>query len=216
MSDRSPTTTCIAGHEPCGEVVETASGSKLAVGDRVVVYHIVGCGHCRNCRAGSYITCSAAFPDKLAYGYQRDGGHADYLLAEEQSCLPLPEELSFLDGACIACGFGTAYEAILRAEVSGRDAVLITGLGPVGLAAALLAKAMGAERVIGMDVGLERVDLARSLRAVDDAILGDGGESAVIDQVLQITGGRGCEVAVDCSGAGAARAVALRASRENA
>jgi len=67
----------IAGHEPCGEVVEASSGSRLAVGDRVVVYHIVGCGRCRDCRAGSYITCSASYPDKLAYGYQRDGGHAD-------------------------------------------------------------------------------------------------------------------------------------------
>jgi len=206
----------IAGHEPCGQVVETVSGSKFSVGDRVVVYHIVGCGHCRNCRAGSYITCSATFPDKLAYGYQRDGGHADYLLAEEQSCLPLPDELSFLDGACVACGFGTAYEAILRAEVSGRDAVLVTGLGPVGLAAALLAKAMGAERVIGMDIGAARVDLARSLNAVDDAIMGDGDVSAVVDQVLGMTGGRGCEVAVDCSGSSAARAVALRSSRADA
>jgi threonine dehydrogenase-like Zn-dependent dehydrogenase len=205
----------IAGHEPCGEVVEAPTGSKFAAGDRVVVYHIVGCGHCRECRAGSYITCSAGFPDKLAYGYQRDGGHADYLLAEEQSCLPLPDELSFLDGACVACGFGTAYEAILRAEVSGRDAVLVTGLGPVGLAAALLAKAMGAETVIGMDVGSARVELARSLDAVDHAVTGDGGGDAVIDQVLQLTGGRGCEVAVDCSGAAAARAVALRASRAN-
>jgi threonine dehydrogenase-like Zn-dependent dehydrogenase len=206
----------IAGHEPCGEVVEAAPGSRLAVGDRVVVYHIVGCGHCRECRAGSYITCSAGFPDKLAYGYQRDGGHADYLLAEEQSCLPLPDELSFLDGACVACGFGTAYEAILRPEVSGWDTVLVTGLGPVGLAAALLAKAMGAQRVVGMDIGPARVDLARSLQAVDDAIVGDGGESAVIDRVLEITGGRGSEVAVDCSGSAAARAVALRASRANA
>ena len=205
----------IAGHEPCGEVVEVAPGGRFAVGDRVVVYHIVGCGHCRECRAGSFITCSATFPDKLAYGYQRDGGHADFLLAEEQSCLPLPAELSYLDGACVACGFGTAYEAILRAEVSGRDAVLVTGLGPVGLAAGLLAKAMGAHLVIGLDVGKARVDLARSVQAVDEGILGDSGEEAAIEQVLQVTGGRGCEVAVDCSGAAAARAVALRASRAN-
>ncbi len=203
----------IAGHEPCGEVVEAPAGSRLSLGDRVVVYHIVGCGRCRDCRAGSYITCSASYPDKLAYGYQRDGGHADYLLAEEQSCLPLPDELSFVDGACVACGFGTAYEAILRAQVSGRDTVLVTGLGPVGLAAGLLAKAMGAHRVIGLDVGAPRTGLALSLGAVDDAILADGDGPGLVDQVLQLTAGRGCEVAVDCSGASAARIVALRASR---
>jgi threonine dehydrogenase-like Zn-dependent dehydrogenase len=203
----------IAGHEPCGEVVEAPHGSRLAIGDRVVVYHIVGCGRCRDCRAGSYITCSASYPDKLAYGYQRDGGHADYLLAEEQSCLPLPDELSFVDGACVACGFGTAYEAILRAQVCGRDAVLVTGLGPVGLAAGLLAKAMGADRVIGTDVSPARMALARSVQAVDDVVPGDGGGDGVVDQVLQLTRGRGCEVAVDCSGSAAARTVALRASR---
>ena len=206
----------IAGHEPCGQVVETVSGSKFSVGDRVVVYHIVGCGHCRNCRAGSYITCSATFPDKLAYGYQRDGGHADYLLAEEQS-VPAAARRALLPRRRLRC---VRVRHRLRGNPAGggvgRDAVLVTGLGPVGLAAALLAKAMGAERVIGMDVGPSRVDLARSLHAVDDAILGDGDGSEVVDQVLEMTGGRGCEVAVDCSGASAARAVALRSARENA
>jgi threonine dehydrogenase-like Zn-dependent dehydrogenase len=205
----------IAGHEPCGEVVEAPSGSRLRVGDRVVVYHIIGCGRCRDCRAGSYITCSASFPDKLAYGYQRDGGHADYLLAVEQSCLPLPDELSFVDGACVACGFGTAYEALVRAEVSGREAVLVTGLGPVGLAVGLLAKAMGAEHVIGMNRRPERVDLAKTLGAIDDGVLGDADPEAVVHQVLGLTHGRGCEVAVDCTGAAVPRAVAVRATRSD-
>jgi threonine dehydrogenase-like Zn-dependent dehydrogenase len=203
----------IAGHEPCGEVVEVPAGGRLREGDRVVVYHIVGCGRCPDCRAGSYITCSATFPEKLAYGYQRDGGHADYLLAEEQSCVPLPDGLSFVDGACVACGFGTAYEAVRRAGVSGLDAVLVTGLGPVGLAAGLLAKGLGAEQVIGTDISAERVELARSLGAVDEGVVGGSDGDAVVDQIRQLTAGRGCEVAVDCSGSAAARAVALRASR---
>src|ERR671913_122773 len=163
----------IAGHEPCGEVVEASPGGRLRTGDRVVVYHIVGCLRCRACRAGSYITCEATFPVKVAYGYQRDGGHAEYLLAEEQSCLPLPDELSFVDGACVACGFGTAYEAVVRAEICGRDAVLVTGLGPVGMAAGLLAKAMGAERVIGYNRSPTRSDLARTLGAVEHLVRWD-------------------------------------------
>jgi D-arabinose 1-dehydrogenase-like Zn-dependent alcohol dehydrogenase len=73
--------------------------------------------------------------DRAAYGWQRDGGHAEYLLAEESTCIQLPDELSYLDGACVACGFSTAYEALRRAGVSGADAVLVTGMGPVGLAA---------------------------------------------------------------------------------
>ncbi len=203
----------IAGHEPCGEVLETHPGSRLQPGDRVVVYHIVGCLRCRACRAGSYITCEASFPDKFAYGYQRDGGHAEYLLAEEQSCVPLPDELSFVDGAAVACGFGTAYEAIARAEINGRDAVLITGLGPVGLAAGLLAKAMGAEHVIGYNRSPKRSELATTLGAVDEVVTPGSSPDEVVEQVMQLTKGRGVEVAVDCSGTGLLRGAGLRSTR---
>ena len=71
-----------------------------------------------------------------AYGWQRDGGHADFLLAEARTLLRFPDELTYADGPLVACGFGTAYQVILRAGVSGRDRVLVAGLGPVGLAAA--------------------------------------------------------------------------------
>lgn len=201
----------IAGHEPCGEIVEVGPGThRFGVGDRVIVYHIVGCGTCRDCHAGSFITCTASAPAKIAYGYGRDGGHADYLLAEEASCVALPDELSYVDGACVACGFGTAYEALVRADVSGRDAVLITGLGPVGVAAGLLAQAMGARTVLGLDRNPDRVGLATSLGAIDAGV--DSGQD-VLEQVLDRTGGRGCEVSVDCSGAAPARLLALRSTR---
>ncbi|HEV3498497.1 MAG TPA: alcohol dehydrogenase catalytic domain-containing protein [Actinomycetes bacterium] len=140
----------VAGHEPCGEIVATGPGiRRFQEGDRVALYHIAGCGLCPDCRAGYMISCTS--PLRAAYGWQRDGGHADYLLAEESTCVPLPDELSWVDGACVACGFGTAYQALRRAGVSGRDAVLVVGLGPVGLAAGQLARALGATMVIGTD-----------------------------------------------------------------
>lgn len=121
----------ICGHEPAGEVVAVGPGvRRLAPGDRVVVYHIAGCGLCEECRHGYMIGCHGS--TRAAYGWQRDGGHADYLLAEEMTCLRLPDELTFVDGACVACGFGTAYEALCRVGVNGRDAVLVTGLAPSG------------------------------------------------------------------------------------
>ena len=61
------------------------------------------------------------------------------MLADERTLLPLPEPLTYEDGALVACGFGTAWQGILRADVSGRDQVLVTGLGPVGLATLMLA-----------------------------------------------------------------------------
>lgn len=126
----------IAGHEPCGQIVQAGPGCKrLGAGDRVLLYHISGCGVCPDCRAGYMISCTS--PARAAYGWQRDGGHADYLLAEETTCIGLPEDLSYVDGALVACGFGTAYEPLQRVGLSGRDRVLITGMGPVGLAAGL-------------------------------------------------------------------------------
>ncbi|HET7305351.1 MAG TPA: zinc-binding dehydrogenase [Segeticoccus sp.] len=199
----------VAGHEPAGEVVEVGPGCRrLSVGDRATVYHIVGCGLCDECRHGYEIGCTD--PARAAYGWQRDGGHAEYLLAEERSCLPLPEELSLVDGALVSCGFGTAYEALLRLDVSGRDQLLVTGLGPVGLAAAMMGRAMGAGPVIGTDVSPERRRLAVELGLVDHALPAD--EQAV-DVVRELTGGRGCSTTLDASGSAAARATALAATR---
>ena len=123
----------IAGHEPCGQVVAVGPGCRrLSEGDRVVVYHIAGCGVCEECRHGYIIGCTS--PLRAAHGWQRDGGHAEFLLAEEATSILLPNELSYVDGALVSCGFGTAYEGLLRLELSGQDTLLVTGLGPVGLA----------------------------------------------------------------------------------
>ena len=113
----------IAGHEPCGQVVAVGPGSRrLSVGDRVVVYHIAGCGVCEECRHGYMIGCTSPF--RAAHGWQRDGGHAEFLLADEATCILLPDELSYVDGALVSCGFGTAYEGLLRLRLSYADADL--------------------------------------------------------------------------------------------
>ena len=73
----------VAGHEPSGTVVQTGPGCRrFGLGDRVIVYHIAGCGLCDNCRSGYMISCTS--PNNASYGWQRDGGHAEYLLAESR------------------------------------------------------------------------------------------------------------------------------------
>jgi threonine dehydrogenase-like Zn-dependent dehydrogenase len=199
----------IAGHEPCGQVVATGPGCRrLNDGDRVVVYHISGCGVCEECRSGYMIGCTS--PLRAAYGWQRDGGHAEYLLADEATCIPLRGELSYVDGALVSCGFGTAYEGLLRLDVSGQHRLLITGLGPVGLAAAMLGRALGAGPVIGVDISPERLRIAQDLGLVDHAVAsGDRAASVIRD----LTDGRGCEATIDCSGSAAARHLALESTR---
>lgn len=193
----------IAGHEPCGEVEAVGPGaSRFKPGDRVVVYHIAGCGLCSDCRSGWMISCTS--PQRAAYGWQRDGGHAPYLLAEERTLVALPEPLTFLDGAMVACGLGTAYAACRRVDVSGRDRVLVTGLGPVGIGAALLSRALGAE-VVGVEAVAERRALAESLGITVVA--------PEAEALRDVAGQHGFEVAIECSGHPEARVLTLKAAR---
>lgn len=196
----------VGGHEPAGRVVEVGEGvDRIKPGDRVVVYHISGCGQCDDCRMGYQISCMS--PARAAYGWQRDGGHADLLLAEERDLLVLPDELSFVDGACVACGFGTAYEALCRVDVSGRDRVLVVGLGPVGNAVALMARKLGASTVVGVDVSPERRQIALDLGAVDHAV-----DATDEDQLVTLLGD-GADASIDCSGHGSGQLMALKHTR---
>ena len=201
----------VAGHEPCGRIVASgADVTRFGVGDDVIVYHIQGCGQCRNCRAGYFISCTDQ-PHKASYGWQRDGGHAEYVLVDESTCVPLPDGLSYVDGALIACGFGTAYEGLRRTGVHGGEDLLVVGLGPVGLAAAMLGRMLGARRVIGVERSPERIEFVRATGLVDDVVLAD---ADAVENVLALTGGVGCQVAVDCSGSTPGRSTAVEAAAE--
>ena len=205
----------IAGHEPAGQVVAVGPRCRrIREGDRVVVYHITGCGVCRDCLEGYMISCQSA-EHRKAHGWQRDGGHAPYMLTEENACVVLPDSLSYVDGAFCACGFGTAWEALRRIGVNGADRLLITGMGPVGLAAAMLARGLGAGPIYGTDISDARLDLALHKGLLDDAWNpATTGEEAILHELAELTGGMGCETTLDCSGAASARLMALKATRQ--
>ena len=199
----------IAGHEPCGVVAALGPGgaeSGVAIGDRVMVHHYKGCGRCLHCGTGWTQMCSGG---STVYGATGHGGHAPYMLAPVAALVPLPEELSYPAGAAISCGTGTAYGALGRLELSGRDTIAVFGQGPVGLSATQLAAAMGA-RVIALDTVAERRALAEGMGAesVVDAADGDAAEA-----LRALTGGAGVDMALDCTGAAAARDAAVRATR---
>jgi len=200
----------ICGHEPCGQIVKCGPGMRrFKVGDRVIVYHISGCGVCNDCRRGYMISCTSSY--RRAYGWQRDGGMAEFLLAEEKDLVALPDELTYTDGAQVACGFGTVYEGLEKIGICGDDDVLVVGLGPVGLAACMLAKALGAIKVYGVDTVQERIDIAVSKNLVDAAFISD---EKALDKVKALTRGNGVEKAVDCSGNTYGRQLAIRAARK--
>lgn len=199
----------IAGHEPCGVVAALGPGgadAPVAIGDRVMVHHYKGCGHCRHCGTGWTQMCNGK---RVVYGATGHGGHAPYMLAPIAALVPLPESLSFETGAAIGCGTGTAFGALRRLDLSGRDTIAIFGQGPVGLSATQLAAAMGA-RVLAVDIAPERRKLAEDMGAfaVVDPAVGDPAEI-----VRALAGGDGVDLALDCSGAAAAREAAVRSAR---
>lgn len=200
----------IAGHEPAGQIVACGPGlRRFKEGDRVIVYHISGCGVCNDCRRGYMISCTSSW--RRAYGWQRDGGMAEYLLAEEKDLVALPDSLSYVDGAQVACGFGTVYEALRKIGVNGDDAVLVTGLGPVGLATLMLAKALGANKTIGTDVSTKRLELAARLGLADHLVPAD---ADAVSAIRDLTRGKGCEKSIDCSASPAGRLTAIQATRQ--
>jgi threonine dehydrogenase-like Zn-dependent dehydrogenase len=199
----------ICGHEPAGIVESVGPGvRRFKPGDRVAVYHISGCGVCRDCRQGMMISCQL---NRAAYGWQRDGGMGEFLLADEANCVPLPDPLSYMDGALIACGGGTAYEALLRVGVSGNDRVLITGLGPVGLSIGLIAQGLGAKQLIGIDLSEDRVRIAEEIGAITAGSAASGDDA--LDFIRQQTNGEYAEASFDASGNVYARTLALRGTR---
>ena len=162
----------IRGHEPGGVVVEVGDAvTMVRPGARVSVYHAPSCGHCEACSRGEFFNCTTIGPGYRLASMKVHGSDADYLLVDQNVCFPLPDELTYEDGAIIACAGGTAYHAVKRSGLKGGETILITGLGPVGLCALLVARAMG-----GIVIGADPVEYRRDLAA-------RFGASAVLDPV---------------------------------
>src|SRR5438045_5023169 len=154
----------IAGHEPCGVVVTRGPGvseREAPIGQRVMDHHYSGCGVCKHCRVGWSQLCREGI---TVYGVTANGGHAEYLKVPARTLVPLPDELSFVTGAAISCGTGTAYGALRRIRISGNDTIAIFGQGPVGLSATQLAAALRA-RGIALDISEERPERAKEFVA---------------------------------------------------
>jgi threonine dehydrogenase-like Zn-dependent dehydrogenase len=144
----------------------------------------------------------------IVYGMTGHGAHAPFMKVPARTLVPLPDELSFEEGAAISCGTGTAYGALKRLDVSGRDTLAVFGQGPVGLSATQLGTAMGA-RVIAVDLGAERRQLAKEFGA-ESAI--DPRDVDPVAALKELTHGEGVEAALDCTGNPEARVAAVRSA----
>lgn len=199
-------TRIIAGHEPCGVIEAIGPGvdpAQFKAGDRVIVFHYNGCGVCDHCRTGWTQMCDLGAD---VHGLVVHGGHADYQKVPVSTLVKMPEDLSFVAGAAVACGTGTAWGALCRLGISARDSLVVFGLGPVGLSAVQLAAAMGVE-VIGVDIDPARVENARSFGA---AHVINAKDKDPVEEVKKLTRGKGASCAMDCAGGEIAKAQAVR------
>jgi threonine dehydrogenase-like Zn-dependent dehydrogenase len=199
----------IAGHEPCGVVAAVGAGvsdKEARVGQRVMDHHYDGCGNCKHCRAGWTQMCLSG---TTVYGSGGNGGHAKYMQVPVSTLVTLPDALSFVTGAAISCGTGTAWGALKRIALQGGETIAIFGQGPVGLSATQLAVEMGA-RVIAIDTSPDRRKLAGEFGAheVLDPTAGD-----VVTAIRDLTHGEGAHKTLDASSAPDACAAAVRAVR---
>lgn len=176
----------VPGHEPCGVVAALGQGvQQVAVGDRVIVAM----------RGG--------------YGWSRDGSDQDRMVARAEHLVPLPEGMSYEEGAYASCSGGTAFLASRRLALSGLDTVAVFGLGPVGLAGVTIATGLGA-KVIGVDPSPGRRHLAQQMGAAEVV---DPQEGDPARAILDLTGGKGADAAADYSGSTQGRLKALECLR---
>lgn len=197
----------IAGHEPCGIVVEVGkhvSETEARIDDRVMVHHYNGCGSCKHCIEGWSQLCDAG-PEVYGSG-QGHGAHAKFMRVAAHTLVPLRSELSYTTGAAISCGTGTAFGALKRLGVEGDETIAVFGMGPVGLSIAQFGSKMGA-RVIAIETSPERRSLAKAKGAnyVIDPLTNDP-----VEAIFDITHGQGAHKSIETAGVQAARSASVK------
>tara|TARA_Y100000588_G_C14254762_1_gene924945 strand:- start:1790 stop:2833 length:1044 start_codon:yes stop_codon:yes gene_type:complete len=198
----------IAGHEPCGVVVARDPNLPDKVtpeGARVMCHHYHGCGICPDCRSGWQQLCPEGM---VVYGATAHGAHAPYMRVASSTLVALPDTLSFSEGAAISCGTGTAFNALKRMNLNGRDSLAVFGQGPVGLSAVMFARELGA-RVIAIDISSERLKLAENFGATEFI---NANQTDPIERIQDLTKGKGVNMSIECSGISDVRAQAVRST----
>ncbi len=188
----------VIGHEFVGRVVELGADVRdLEVGDLVSGEGHLVCGRCRNCMAGRRVQCARS----KGVGVNFPGAYAEFIALPATNVWRHPSDID-LDVAAIFDPFGNAVHTALTFPVLGED-VLITGAGPIGIMAAIVARHAGARYIVITDVSEYRLELARSI-GVTLAV--DVSHTSVTDAMSELGMREGFDVGFEMSG----RASALR------
>ena len=190
----------VPGHEWCGDVVEVGDGAARLgwqAGTRVAGTSHAACGYCARCIEGRYNVCENFGVEGLhsQYGHNTDGAYAEYVVHSIKSVFAVPDSISDEEAAMLD-PTATAMHTVIRGGQRPGDAVVVVGPGVMGLLVAECARALGAGRVIVVGRGQRLAKASELGHETVDFTAGDA-----VAEVRRLAGGRGADVALECSGA---------------
>lgn len=189
----------VLGHEFAGVVEKVGSAvTKVKPGDRVTCEpHTKFCGKCELCRAGKIEICKA----KRSPGWGIDGAFTDYVVVPELFLHHIPDAVSDEVAALAEPMAIVTYSVLERSRVEPQDVVAVVGAGPIGLLAAVVAKAGGARKVYVLGTDADEAIRFPAAKALGlDGVINTMREDAKA-KILELTNGRGVDLAIEASGA---------------
>jgi L-iditol 2-dehydrogenase len=192
----------VMGHEAAGEVAAIGAGvSDLQPGERVTFDSTIYCGRCYFCLRGEVNLCDNREVLGVSPGsYRRHGAFAEFVAVPRRIVYRLPDTLSFEQAALIEAVSVAVHAAGLSGVRLG-DTAVVVGAGMIGLLVVEAVRRTGATRVVAVDVDEARLSLARQLGATETILAGTG----AVARILEGTGGRGADVAIECGSSGGQR-----------
>jgi L-iditol 2-dehydrogenase len=187
----------VMGHEAAGRIAVVGPGVKgFAEGDRVTFDSTIYCGACGPCHRGEVNLCdSRQVLGVSCSDYRRAGAFAEYIAVPSRSVYRLPDNLSFAEAAMLEA-VAVAVHAVSLAQVSPNSTALVVGAGMIGLLVLQALRVAACSRVFVADIDSTRLKLAQEVGA--SAVL--SADAGLLEQVLQLTGGVGVDVAVEAVG----------------
>jgi S-(hydroxymethyl)glutathione dehydrogenase / alcohol dehydrogenase len=219
---------CVVGHEGAGVVEAVGAGvTRVKVGDHVSLSWTPDCGECFYCLQGQPNLCET-FTDPIWAGVMLDGTprlswrgqpvyhycglatFSDHVVVPQQSCIPIRKDVPLRVAALVGCAVATGVGAALyTAHVKPGESVVVYGAGGVGLNILQGAALAGAQTIIAVDTHPAKMEMARQFGATHTLLAG----TAALQQIRDLTGGRGAEHVFESVGLPAVQEAALEATR---